>query len=106
MKIRIIETPSGEAPENIREQWVGLVLPVDTFVDLRIGVQESMLGGPPEPENIDGFPVKIEDAVNALKEAGRLKAALWFENNFFGRDATHLIFGKSFCELSPLILSF
>lgn len=28
MKIRIVRTPPGEAPEHIRSAWVGLVLPL------------------------------------------------------------------------------
>jgi hypothetical protein len=31
MKIRVINTPPGEAPEDIRRAWVGLVLPLAGF---------------------------------------------------------------------------
>lgn len=101
VKIRITEIPAGEAPENIRKQWVGLILPVDVFLDFKTGIQEGVLGGPPKLENLNGFPVKIEDAINALEEAKKQEAVLWWKNNisFFGRGASHLVFGKNVCEL-------
>ncbi len=47
MKIRITSTPPGEAPEHIRQAWVGLVLPVHEHYNgpqTRLGV--GVLTGP------------------------------------------------------------
>lgn len=100
MKIQIIGIPAGEAPKDIREQWIGLVLPVDASLDFETGIQEGVLGGPPALENLNGFPVKFEDAIRALKETGKIRAALWWENNNIARaGASHLVFGWDFCEL-------
>ena len=55
-KIRITSVPSGQAPEWVREQWVGLELPVKD-IDLSKGFCTGALGGTPEPENLGGYPV-------------------------------------------------
>ena len=99
MKIQIIEIPAGEAPKDIREQWIGLVLPVDASPAFETGIQEGVLGGPPALENLNGFPVKFEDAIIALTKTGKTEAALWWENNNIVHGASHLVFGGDFCEL-------
>ena len=46
MKIRIINTPPGEAPEDIRKAWVGLVLPLPRFRPRRETWTSGVLSGP------------------------------------------------------------
>lgn len=47
MKIRIKSTPPGEAPEDIREAWIGLEIPVPSrFLGLRGGFGFGVLSGP------------------------------------------------------------
>lgn len=29
MNVRIVKRPLGDAPENVRDAWIGLLLPVD-----------------------------------------------------------------------------
>ncbi|MGD0057959.1 MAG: hypothetical protein ABSD58_00935 [Verrucomicrobiia bacterium] len=45
-KIRIIRTPPGEAPEDIRKAWVGLVLPLSRFRPRRTAWSAGVLTGP------------------------------------------------------------
>ena len=45
-KIRIISTPPGEAPEEIRKAWVGLVLPLARFRPRRKTWGAGVLTGP------------------------------------------------------------
>jgi hypothetical protein len=46
LKIRIISTPPGEAPEDIRKAWVGLVLPLARFRPRRETWTSGVLTGP------------------------------------------------------------
>jgi hypothetical protein len=45
-RIRIISTPPGEAPEDIRKAWVGLVLPLSRFRPRRKTWGAGVLTGP------------------------------------------------------------
>lgn len=95
-RIRITSVPSGQAPEWVREQWLGLELPVKD-VQLSRGVQGGVLGGPPEPENVNGYPVDTMRAVAILATKSQ-KAAQWWADNLNPRTSA-LVFGKQFCEL-------
>ncbi|MCB9178003.1 MAG: hypothetical protein H6590_01070 [Flavobacteriales bacterium] len=47
MKIRITSTPPGEAPEHIRQAWIGLEIPVpERFAGRRRVVGLGVLSGP------------------------------------------------------------
>jgi hypothetical protein len=89
-KIRIIHTPSGFAPERIRDQWKGIEIPLADNpipagkVALRIGT-----------ENQDGYQVKGTEAVKALREAGKNEAADFWEDYKTG----NFTFKKEVCEL-------
>jgi hypothetical protein len=77
--------PHGAAPETIKQQWLGVSLPV------RERLLESVLGGTvyldilssdvkvnPQPMPVYGF-----DAVAALRKAGRVEAAdFWADQGF------------------------
>lgn len=98
MAIRITSMPAGQAPEEIRRAWIGLILPTvgeSSPTTSQIGV----LGGPSAPENRGGYEVLVQDAVEALEKAGRIEASNWWEDmlpfNY------RLVFGKMFCELVP-----
>lgn len=100
--IRIIAIPSGEAPEDIRRAWVGIVLPVAdvTKQELRARglVSMGVLGGPPDPANVVGYNVKTQNAIAALRIAGKENAVAWWEENVFPDMMPYLIFGTQFCE--------
>jgi hypothetical protein len=46
MRIRIVKIPPGEAPEEIRKAWVGLVLPLSGFHPCRKSYAGEVLTGP------------------------------------------------------------
>lgn len=77
MKIRIEAIPPGFAPEKIRKQWVGIEIPLsDDGVILKDGRWTGT-------ENENGYVVFTADAVRALREAGRLDAAEYWEGISF-----------------------
>ncbi|MDB5264726.1 MAG: hypothetical protein JWN64_297 [Parcubacteria group bacterium] len=70
--IRIIDIPPGVlAPLEIREQWVGVQIPLATDEELRQNPIAGKLGN----DNDDGHIVLRSKAVKALQRAGRYEAA-------------------------------
>jgi hypothetical protein len=95
--IRITSRPEGGAPVEIRDKWVGLVLPVDSesndvlLADVRTHQKVNRVGG---------YEVRWEDAMQALDDESRA----WWEENVFGFSV--LIFQPSCCEeVVPLRVS-
>lgn len=107
-QIRITSMPTGEAPEWVRREWVGLVLPTtsseegrDTFTEEVVeGEYKGALGGPPDPDNMGGFHVQTRKAIEALS-AKNLEAGNWWKKNVNLGAIEHLVFGRKFCELIP-----
>lgn len=93
MEIRIVRRPVGEAPENIRDAWIGLRLPVlpncSRIVEARdIGVLsvprsrlavlwKSYFGS---GQRVRGYRVDPTTAINLLKKVNPLAAAWWLTN--------------------------
>jgi hypothetical protein len=92
--IRIISVPPGEAPDWVREAWVGVVLPLPAG---RLGTRSTrpvagvltgprhfvarllnLLGGTCRHEDV--YVVGVCDAVEALA-ATRPEAAMWWRDN-------------------------
>ncbi|HMJ44521.1 MAG TPA: hypothetical protein VK522_19835 [Pseudolabrys sp.] len=88
LRIRIVSTPPGEAPQWVREQWVGCELPLahgpaaETF--LTVGVLKGhsrwrhlweVFRG--RAEKVDGYFVNVATAVSLL-EAKSPEAAAWW----------------------------
>jgi hypothetical protein len=72
--------PEGEAPIEIKEQWLGVPLPVRMKaprLDYRVGV----LSGERITSVKDAIPVNTDDAILALRAAGKEEAADWWEAN-------------------------
>ena len=124
-KIRIVAVPPGQAPKWVREQWVGLELPVAENTpspeDSQVGVNygkprefiETILEGPTEetenefwqrvtskykPENIGGYPVETRIAIEILRKKSPA-AAQWWEENISPSIIPWLVFKKEVCEL-------
>lgn len=93
-KIRITKTPAGFAPQEIRDQWVGVEIPLMNQEDAD-KLQNS--GQWNASEQHGGPIVHIEDAINALKQAGKTEAAS-FWNDVRSRLGTELRFGVEYCE--------
>jgi hypothetical protein len=100
-QIRIIDVPPGEAPQSIREQWVGLVLP------LALGLSDSweteatgVVSAKALDEPVNGYMVNIEDAMTVLARKSP-EAVSWWREHFpqLFRDAGGLVFDENVCEL-------
>lgn len=92
MKIRIIKTPTGQAPEKVRQFWVGCLLEVHGLN--KDGVL-SIRGKPGINENSFGYIVTKEECMRELRRKGRHLAARFWEMI----DANAIVFGKQFCEV-------
>ena len=86
MNIRIIAVPPGDAPENIRKDWVGVELPVED--------PSNEVGFWHGNKNAGGYIVLKARAVEALKKAGKRRAATFWGSPRFGE---HLGFKKEVC---------
>lgn len=62
-------------------------------------------GGKPDPKNLGGYAVNPDDAINALRQFGRLSATDWWfhwrTDTSLGMLAYSLVFSKDVCELIP-----
>ena len=88
-KIRIIGIPPGFAPKEIREQWVGIEIPLTNPIPK--GKESFCVGN----SNKDGYQVKGTDAVEALINAKKTEAV-----NFWRPYSTgNFVFKKEICEL-------
>jgi hypothetical protein len=94
-QVKIIAVPPGQAPDWVRKEWIGLVLPVaenvpsDTFA---MGV----LGG--KVENPDGFPVETVAAIKALDDKSP-RAAQWWKDHVYPNLMPWLVFHRNVCQL-------
>lgn len=99
MKIKIIAIPPGEAPEEIRKEWIGMILPVaenkppDT-------IQRGVVSG--KSSNITGYSVETEVAIEELGKKNS-EAANWWKRhvNLCPFLKSWLIFSGEVCELIP-----
>src|SRR5437016_4410656 len=91
--IKIRTRPTGSAPPEIREQWIGVEIKV--FEGGNFGFIRAIDGGPADEKNIVGYDVTLVDAVAALRKAGRNIAANWWGSQ---KRILHLRFGKEFCD--------
>lgn len=90
-KIKIISTPPGFAPEEIRKQWVGIEIPI-------MGIENPKTAGNIRTgtENLGGYEVSPKEAVDALKKAGKDEAVeFWTPYT----SAPKFVFKKEVCEL-------
>lgn len=91
--IYITAVPPGFAPEHIREQWVGVTIPMPSAQELEEHpVSEMRIGS----ENLEGHLVFREKAIEALMEAGKEEAALFWDELLLGK---YLQFRKDVCEV-------
>lgn len=112
--IRIIRVPAGEAPETIRQAWVGVVLPL---ADGKLGQKRSWLGfgvlsGPKtwitsilalfrgRYISYEGYMVDAKTAFERLAESNPVAAQWWYDNasHLLG-PAGKLLFEADVCEV-------
>lgn len=108
--VRITSVPPGEAPQWVREKWVGLVLPLAQSRPLT-ALTSGVLSGPPNRlaaiwwgllgrlEKKSGYAVEASAALAVLERTAPDAAAWWRENvpRLRGRERKFL-FRASDCE--------
>lgn len=91
--IRIISTPVGFAEDEIRQKWIDVVIPLvpdDEALLALIGF--SWLAD----ENVGGYIVRGDDAIQALFAANEESAALYWSSPVF---PPYFMFARSCCTI-------
>jgi hypothetical protein len=99
-RVRIVAIPSGEAPLEIRKQWVGLELPLmPGRSDAYQLACRGLLSGQELPEPMIGYLVSANDAVHIL-ESKSPDAALWWRTfaSSYVSPGKALMFDEYVCE--------
>ena len=91
--IRIIATPPGEAPQQVREAWVGVRLPLPFLVTKSKAWRSAgVMTGPRtlvekfsalwsgKLERKPGYAVRVMDAMTALEQVHPEAASWWRQN--------------------------
>jgi hypothetical protein len=91
--IRIVSIPPGFAPEEIRQHWIDVVIPLPT--------EKELSDDPPSKSGIGnanegGYVVRTSQAIYALEVAGKLKAARYWRGFPLGG---YLVFKRDVCEV-------
>jgi len=113
VKVRIIARPAGEAPEDVREAWIGLELPVlsGLFGGRRLVSTSGVLSGPSTwPQRLlalvrgrfdirSGYAVNALEAVTILGKKSPMAASWWRARCAHLLDGKHaLVFTTDVCE--------
>lgn len=92
-QVEIINTPPGQAPDWVRDAWIGLILPVDMDA---VGVlQMGIFGG--EGQNDGGYNIPTEKALEFLEKKDQRAARWWYDNLPF--MPPWLVFHRDVCKL-------
>ena len=93
--IRITSRPEGGAPPEIRDEWIGLVLPVHQISD---DLLSDVITGELVTTRIGGYEVLWSEAMDRLG-AKNQNASIWWKENI--HEMSSLIFDESCCEAVP-----
>ena len=76
MQIRIVKRPAGEAPEEVRDVWIGVVVPCLRRISAKEAKHGSrgVVSGRTDPAAGDKYEVPIGGALRALRESGKAGA--------------------------------
>lgn len=94
--IKIIAVPPGFAPDHIREQWVGIQIPLATEAELR---DNPLSGFKIGNQNNNSYVVLREKAIEALRTADKYDAVDFWSTTPVISIASYLEFRKEVCEL-------
>lgn len=98
--IRVIKTPAGEAPEQIRAAWVGLVLPCEPISGkLPWGEELHIPSFKPTNRSRDVVIVPIKDALEIIAQERPFAAEWYAELNIPFERADHFAFGLDEVEI-------
>ena len=99
-QIRIVGVPPGEAPQSIREQWVGLVLPLAPDLSSACRTETyGVVSGKKDEELAIGYVVEFEDAMAVLARKSPEAASWWREHTVhLICEGGALLFDEYVCE--------
>jgi hypothetical protein len=96
--IRIVKTPLGEAPEEIRHAWVGLFLPCLPILGYSDGNLYGVVTRKVVPQCY-GFHVPQDLAIQALEQGQWLGAVKWWKDHGFPHPGNNFIFDEDEAEI-------
>lgn len=80
--IKIVKVPDGEAPEEIRKAWVGLILPCHPDVGHNDDREKGALSCKENARNRYGYAVRQRDAIELLGYKNPAAAQWWKDHGF------------------------
>ncbi len=89
ISVQIVGVPPGFAPEEIREQWVGIILGALSDYEISMRIRYGI-----DNANVGGYVVPKLAAVTRLKLMGRTEATAFWMGFPFGR---YIQFRKDVC---------
>lgn len=95
IEIKVVAVPDGEAPLEIREQWVGITLLATGKVPPDY-VGAGVLSGKPVSYPIGGYYIRTPVALQVLEQKNP-EAAQWLRDNLV--NCVYLIFPGAACEV-------
>lgn len=99
--IRIVDVPPGEAPQDIREHWVGLALPLASGFPTTVQMETfGVVSEVTDEEPTIGYVVDIEEAMAVLARKSPEAVSWWRQHtpHLFCEGGT-LVFDEYVCEL-------
>ena len=99
-KIKIVKVPDGEAPLEIRQKWVGTIIPLAENLPPGLVVAGVISGKRVNAGYNDGYHVETIVAIQALEKKNPETAEWWLTNTIVG-FMPYLVFRRVECELVP-----
>ncbi|MBI4155653.1 MAG: hypothetical protein HY507_00285 [Candidatus Zambryskibacteria bacterium] len=93
--VRIKSRPAGGAPIEIRDKWIGLILPV---LDMSNNLLADVMTGKLVTDRVGGYAIRWDDAMNVLEQK-HPEARKWWEENVERLRFPTLIFDPDCCEV-------
>jgi len=112
-RIRIVRRPEGEAPEWVRDAWIGVEMPVlvpEPVATFGFGVLTGpknivldwILGVTGRAKPVSGYVVAADTAVASLMERSPAAAEWWrTQVPYLVRTGARFVFDAPACERSP-----
>jgi len=101
--IKIISTPSGEAPEKIRDAWIGVEMPCVYYLEK--GSESFGIFSQQQTETSSVYVVAQIQAIGALEEVSPEAAKWWNDHGFPKSDEALFSFKKNEVEELKKVLS-